>query len=478
MRNRALHDALRDFALEAAAELTRDLRDGAEIAFEVVEEPRGPRRAVLYRYRPLTADFIAERWDALRALPGFAPAARTLGRGAELYLRVRGDAARADAEPALMAMLERLYEDSSNFEFPEERFDGFYAELERALHQDTLRTAIVAPIDGLWLERGFADLGDGLFLIHADKLDAPPAAVWDDGEPSADPQVLCLLRRDIAADAPLPVAEASARFAELVSAMRLFKSGRISLAPIAWARIDEGAWQPVALRADGAGRGPTWKLTAGEEGELVELQELLRTGSHGRRIAWARGRFEMGLARESDLEALPDYRLALETLFEATDEPGRASLPLRVAALCAEPPDRALLNRRVQRAFALERRLIAGVALDLPDDDDEPRALVYELEHAIRALLRDLACGYLDSNLRAAADEILLASGEALDIRAGDLRAPERAPSRRLRSPSVAGSPGPDPWVRHDPAETGVTESSEWASDWAEGDGRDYSAPV
>src|SRR4051812_20627657 len=68
MRNRALHDALRDFALEAAALLLEDQRAGAELEFDVDEEPRR-RGPVLYRYRPLTERFIRERWDRLRELP-------------------------------------------------------------------------------------------------------------------------------------------------------------------------------------------------------------------------------------------------------------------------------------------------------------------------------------------------------------------------------------------------------------------------
>ena len=36
-----LHDALRDFALEAAALLTDDLRAGAEVEFDVIDEARG-----------------------------------------------------------------------------------------------------------------------------------------------------------------------------------------------------------------------------------------------------------------------------------------------------------------------------------------------------------------------------------------------------------------------------------------------------
>src|SRR5207244_1941395 len=67
MRNRALHDALRDFALDAAALLSAELRAGHEIPFDVVEEPgKGP---ILYRYRPLTQQFLATRWDKLRMLP-------------------------------------------------------------------------------------------------------------------------------------------------------------------------------------------------------------------------------------------------------------------------------------------------------------------------------------------------------------------------------------------------------------------------
>jgi len=41
MRNRALHDALRDFALESAAFLTDIVRDGAELEFDVIDGGHG-----------------------------------------------------------------------------------------------------------------------------------------------------------------------------------------------------------------------------------------------------------------------------------------------------------------------------------------------------------------------------------------------------------------------------------------------------
>src|SRR5437763_13867709 len=117
MRNRALHDALREFALEAAAQLTHELQHGAEIPFDVVEEPGG--RTVLYNYHPLTSEFIAERWPSLRALPAFGPAAEALGSGAENYLRTQASSpAPPESEPALTAVLARVYGAATSVGFP------------------------------------------------------------------------------------------------------------------------------------------------------------------------------------------------------------------------------------------------------------------------------------------------------------------------------------------------------------------------
>ena len=80
MRNRALHGALRDFAVEAAAHLSAEVAAGAELGFDVAEEPGSG--SVLYRYRPLTEEFIAERWSALMRLPSAQGARDLRGGGA------------------------------------------------------------------------------------------------------------------------------------------------------------------------------------------------------------------------------------------------------------------------------------------------------------------------------------------------------------------------------------------------------------
>src|SRR5215210_6517023 len=110
MRDQGLRDALRAFALECAAFLT------AELPFDL-EDQSSRRGPALYRYRPLTEEFIDQRWLRLRGLPTYHPAALALGAGAARLMRAHGLRGE-EAEPALKAMLERLYEDATSFRFP------------------------------------------------------------------------------------------------------------------------------------------------------------------------------------------------------------------------------------------------------------------------------------------------------------------------------------------------------------------------
>src|SRR3954447_13108692 len=93
MRNRQLHAALSAFAEEAAWQLQSDTSEGADIPFEVVAA--GRRDSPLHCYRPLTADFIAERARRLGRLRSYLPALAALGErgGLEAYLEARGEAA-------------------------------------------------------------------------------------------------------------------------------------------------------------------------------------------------------------------------------------------------------------------------------------------------------------------------------------------------------------------------------------------------
>jgi hypothetical protein len=425
MRNRALHDALRNFALEAAALLTDDLKAGAEVEFDVVDEGGG-RGPALYRYEPRTGAFLSERWPRLRELPACAEACQELGAGASAWLRVNGMSGE-QAEPALQAMLERLYEDATSFGFPEERFDRVYREVEVTLYRDAVRARVVAPLRGAWMEAERVELGDGLSLVRGDRFDGPHERS----------ELLCVLERDVPAADPIPTDEAADRFSAVVTAMRLWLPGGVILGAPGWRQTDQGRWQPLPLGSGAIPHGGEWMLPAGDEQAFREFFAAIDGSRPPDTVAWALERFEMGCERAMEAQALSDYLLALRALLDANTEAGQAGLALRLAALCAEESARRDVQHRLEAALALERFVMGG-AMGLRPDAESPRELVDEAENHLRALLRDVLCGYLDADLRGVADDILVEAGpepfmgpEVREIEARDLRKEprfERAP--------------------------------------------------
>jgi hypothetical protein len=345
-------------------------------------------------------------------------------------------------------MLDRLYEDATNFEFPEDRFERVYEDLERSLYEDTMRAAVIAPICGMRIESDRIDLGDGVSLVAGETFDAPPEAVWGD----AGANVLCVLERDVGTGEPLPIGEAHGRFEWLLAALRLYKSGGLTIEPLMWARTDGGAWRSHPLRTTaGHARGAPWTLARAEEDELREFLDLLAGARQTARVAWALDRFLMGCSRARDVQGLTDYLLSLRALLDGSDEAGRAALTPRIAALCADEPHRRALQRRFELAFALEDFAMAGGdAQEYVERNagDTPHGLILDVEENLRALLRDVVCGFLDGDLKGAADDILLASGEPIEIHARDLRATVAA--RETRAPE----PDPDPPPVREPVTT------------------------
>ncbi len=471
MRNRELHDSLRAFALETAALLTEDLERGAEIEFDLDEGSRrgGP---TLYHYRPLTSKFVADRWARLRELPSCPAACAALGAGAAAYLRINGLRG-AESEPALRAMLDRLYEDATDLAFPEQRFERVYGEVERTLYERSQPATVLAPIHGLVLDVERVDLGGGLELVRGSATDAPDDALWGDPAGTADgdrrePNVLLTLTRDVSPDAEPPLTEARERFRRLVTGLRLWKPGGVALSAIGWRRSGEGLWQPFEIEPTGLTRGAPWVLAEGEDADLREFLTAIDRGRPSGSIAWALSRFEMGCGRSREAEALSDYLLGLRALLERGSDLASSGLALRVAVLCAEEGKRRGVQRRVELAQALERFVMG----DSPDDDymdaigsDSPRTLVDEVERHLRALLRDVLCGYLDPDLRGISDDLLLEQPQPAP-RPEPASAPATAVAAATEIESIESSGG----------EIGVT-ATEYGDqlDW---DDAGYSAPV
>jgi len=407
VRNATLHQALEAFTTDAAGRLAAETAGGAEIPFELIEEPGGS--ALLYCYRPLTGDFIRDRQALLSGLPTYVPAARAIGalEAVEAYLREHGES-RIPTEPrqrataALTVFLGSVFAERSEFGFDRDRFEAAYGELERALYEGQCAATVITPLLGVALgpETTELPLGEGLSLVRGDALaDAPADAVWGEGE---EPSVLAVLAVAHERAARPPVSAARARFRRILTALRLFERGGYSLGPVAWVRTEGGRWRPVAIGGSGRPRFLTL-VPAAHEDELRAFYHLIaRRAPQGGELAWALARFEMGCERLAPFEALTDYLLALRALLEP-EGPASGRLAGRLAVICAKPDERAELAERTAHAISLERAVIAGLAPAEPGVD----ALVDELAEHLRAILRDALCGHLDADLPAVADDLL-----------------------------------------------------------------------
>jgi hypothetical protein len=492
VRNRGLHDQLHAFACAASERLAVLLESGAEIPYEVAESPGA--RSVLYRYKPLSDDFVRDRFPELRALPAFPEALAALSRieGVSGYLRVMGTSyvpasERDRAEAALERFLGRVWDEASSFDLEGGRFERAYRELESVIYEDTAVNTVLAPLLGVTLASERWDLGSGISLVRGDLCPAPAQAVWGSGREAGDPNTLAVLTVESRPTQPPPLTEARMAFRKLVTALRLLKPGGAALSSAAWWRTDDGPWQEVPLGTSGRSRGGPYRLEASERAELVELFELARSRpALGGALPWALTRFELGCEQPVALDGLSDHLLAMRALLDRGD-PSPEGLARRLGALCAEPAHRNAVESCVEQGFRLERLVMRGnvdagylqsIGVGSPD------AVVRELEDNLRALLRDLVCGHLGPDLVGIAEELL-------DLRpsiAGeeDAPAPEPPPEadfvvRRSAAPTPPEAPiQPEaPTQERSLFEPTTADPEEDERDWSrDDDAADYSAAV
>jgi hypothetical protein len=400
MRDRQLHAALRAFAEEASWTLSAQTAEGAEVPFEIVEEGGARGRPSLYCYRADTAGFIADRVRDIAALETWTPAVHALsGRaGLDGYLRSRGHAhvpasGRERAEAALRAFLERLFEERSDFVLSEERLGSASDELAELLTAGRTDVEVVVPLLGIELASDEVPLAEGLALVRPESLDrVPEEAAWDGSRPTALVHVTGEDERI--------VGDAATRARRVVTALRLYDAARVAMGPAAWIRTAGGPWQVVATGAGGRPDG-VLALAADQEDELRAFCNLVwRRIPRGGELAWALSRYELGCERPA-IQRLTDHLIALRALLEP-EGPQSGLLGERVAALCAEGEDRAAVAERIAHAVSLERAIVSGHGGGVGGV-----ALADEVAGHLRAILRDVLCGHLDSDVRRLADELL-----------------------------------------------------------------------
>ncbi len=412
MRDTALTEALRRLAAEAATRFSSLVAAGDEIPFDVAED-EGPD-SLFYRYVPLTARYVADRAEEVRSLPAFEPAREAVIKAgvAARYLEARGRSVPADervrADAMLLVFVAALWDGSADFALDIPRLDRALESLDAETREIEQSDLMIVPLVGLRMKIARLDLPIGVRIVRAKDIEAPIEAMRSEGmnrEPW-EPQFLAVAEQGPESEEP---AEALRQLRDLISVMRLFKEGGVGLGPYAFVPTGEDSWRRLAT-----GAAPTrpggYDLGEAEADDLAKLASELeaRPDLQGS-LAWAIGRFEMGCERPSAVDGLSDHLLALQAVLVG-EGPVGASLPMRVAALIAEPEDRPQTSRRFEDILLLERALITGAPrVDL--EDGTVAAQAAWLEAALRAILRSAALGAHGADLGAAADETLIAAG-------------------------------------------------------------------
>ena len=441
MHSRRLHATLEKFAKEAAGHLQAEVDGGAEVPFELGSQGGRSGRAAtpLYCYQALTGAFIAERESELEDLAGYTEVAGLLEGfdGLERYLSsmgtvsppTRAGRARSRALRAITTLLADVFDGQTDFELHPDRLQAALERLERSELANTSAMTLVATLHGLTITSPELSLATGLTIARPDALQDVPAGAGSTADGAdGDQLIVALTVRDeegMATDGAAgdAVAQGCEVLNDLLRALRLFGDGRVALGALAWSRLGDAPWNPVALGSGGRPHGML-VVTAEQEDELRAFCNLVsRRAPHGNELAWALRRYELGCERDSPYEALTDHLLALRVLLE----PEGASSGLlagRLAALCAIPEQRLELTERIVAAVGLEHAAIAGTSLKRAGGP----ALAKEVADHLRALLRDVICGHLAADLPALADELLAGPEQAEDEAPPLLDEEEEAP--------------------------------------------------
>jgi hypothetical protein len=403
-----LDEALKRLAFEAATRFSALVAGGDQIPFDVAEQD-GPE-SLFYRYEPLTGRFIRERENELRSLPAFAPARDAVEEAgvAAAYLESRGEAIPAEpgerAAHMLTVFVASLWDGCTEFSLDRARLDRALEMLDAEVRDPDDADVLIAPLVGLRMPLARLQLPQGVCLMRADAIEAPIEAMRSEGMERAawEPQFLALVEQGEGTDS----AEAAMKqLHELISVMRLFKAGGIGLGPYAFAPTGEGQWRRIATGAP-ATRPGGYQLSEDETADLVKLASTLESRpTPNASLSWAIARFELGCAREDSLHGLSDHLLALRSVLEGQGPVG-ASLPMRASALVDdESLSRDAVRERIEQAVEVERSLMNGVRGERAEE------LATWLEDGARRILRQAALGELGTDLGAAAEETLIATG-------------------------------------------------------------------
>jgi hypothetical protein len=415
-----LEEALRRLAVEAGDLFEELLASGAEMPFDLEPTDDGP--LPMYSYAPLTGEFIERHLAELRRL--------------EAFIEVREIA----GEESAIGFMVGLWDGKTEFDIAGDRLRGAIDAVLSTIRSDSDESTpageVIVPLAGFHMPKDEIEL-DGVRIVRADLVEDAPLDAVDATRSGGrgKPGFLACLSTGLAAVSPAAAVADDLRRA--LRTLRLFRPGSVGLADHGWARRT-GGWERFGTGVQRPRQGG-YRLTGNELGDLEGFSRALtERGSRLPALDWAASRFELGAERGSLIEALSDYLLALRGLLEGGG-PARTAMSARVAALACQPHEREQGRVTIERALAIERKLMSGGRYR-PAAGASPLDVIAELEELLRRLLKGMATGELGGDLRTAADEVLLSDG----LSATNFEQPAMGETAEWRLPELTGEEAPD----------------------------------
>jgi hypothetical protein len=386
-----LEEALRRLAVEAADLFEGLLATGAEMPFDLEPSDDGP--LPMFSYAPLTGQFIETHLAELRRLEAFVEVREVAG------------------EEAAIGFLIGLWDGKTEFDIAGDRLRGAIDAVVSMIASDSEEATpageVIVPLIGFHMPVDEIEL-DGVRIVRADQVDDAPVDAIDATRSGGHGKSGFLARLSCGLATVAPAAAVADDLRRALQTMRLFRPGAVGLHAHGWAKRS-GGWERFGTGV-GRPRQGGYRLTGNEAAELETFSRMLteRT-TRIPSLDWAASRFELGAERSSLIEALSDYLLGLRGLLEGGG-PARTALSARVAALACEPFEREQGRVTIERALAIERKLMSGGRYK-PVAGASPLDVIAEVEELLRRLLKRMATGELGGDLRVTADEILLSEG-------------------------------------------------------------------
>lgn len=382
MRNKSVYATVRRYCEDSFAQLSHTIRGPEDVpkrwGYTVkVSEPA-------FTAAPAELDdwagVIRDNNQALKAMPSYLNAVRLIREeepfASQLTLVT-------SPERILGELLARVLEEEASLQYRAATFDRIYQAIEDYFYRDTVQCVYLAPLRRFRMEPTSVQLDPDLALIRIpDKvreerwLHAMTGWVgadmdWAVAQAKYALQLRLELKKELVSDPHVTpdgrpgIVIAREKFADVCSALRVFKSGRLGYQYIT---MEPASWTPIP---GGPGWGPAAKTILGEVYELSEqeVEPFLELWAHVESASATKrsemdvplARFNLGYVERDARERLIDYVIGFEALLLGSEGELSYRLALRGAAMLGKDAgQRQTVRDELKAAYNQRNKIVHG----------------------------------------------------------------------------------------------------------------------